>query len=329
MAFFSKINSKARETESSGYGTNPENYGGRFINKDGSSNVSKRGVSYMDRISWYHTMLDMPTWKFLFVLFIFYTGINFVFACLYYAIGIEYLDGIDHTGPEWLQFGKAYFFSAQTFTTVGYGHISPNGFLTSALAATEALTGLLSFAIATGLFYGRFSKPRAFIKFADKALISPYRGATGFMVRLTPYKNTNLLDAEARMTLGMGVEEDGQIVNRFYTLDLQLHNINALTLSWTLVHPITEDSPFYGFTEEDFDRLEGEVIVYIKAFDDMFSATVATRTSYTFDEIVYGAKFDIMYSENETNTRTILHLDKLNSYKKVDMEAVTSAQILK
>ncbi|NUY82012.1 Inward rectifier potassium channel Irk [Flavobacterium sp. MAH-1] len=329
MAFFSKINSKARATESSGYGTNPENYGGRFINKDGSSNVSKRGASYMNRISWFHTMLDMPTWKFLFVLFVFYTGINFVFACLYYAIGIEYLDGIDHTGPEWLQFGKAYFFSAQTFTTVGYGHISPNGFLTSALAATEALTGLLSFAIATGLFYGRFSKPRAFIKFADKALISPYRDATGFMVRLTPYKNTNLLDAEARMTLGMGVEEDGEIVNRFYTLDLQLHNINALTLSWTLVHPITEDSPFYGFTKEDFDRLEGEVIVYIKAFDDMFSATVATRTSYTFDEIVYGAKFDIMYSENESNTRTILHLDKLNSYKKVDMEAVTSAQILK
>lgn len=316
MALFGRINSKAKATETSGYGTNPDNYGGRFINKDGSSNVSKRGDSFLNRISWFHTMLNLPTWKFLIVLTLFYTGINFIFACLYYIIGVEYLDGIGNAGSEWVKFGKAYFFSAQTFTTVGYGHISPNGVLTSALAATEALTGLLSFAIATGLFYGRFSKPRAFIRFAEKALVSPYRDGLALMVRLTPYKNTNLLDAEARMTLGMSLEENGKTVNKFYNLGLQMHYINALTLSWTLVHPIDEDSPLFGFSEEEFGKLEGEVIVYLKAFDDMFSATVATRTSYTFDEIVYGARFDIMYSENETNTRTILHLDKLDSYRK-------------
>lgn len=323
MAFIDKINARAKQTENSGYGTNPSNYGGRFINKDGSSNVVKRGMPFLDRISWYHTLLDMPTWKFLLVLFVFYTGINFIFACLYYGIGVDTLDGIENTGPEWVKFGKAYFFSAQTFTTVGYGHISPNGFLTSALAATEALIGLLSFAIATGLFYGRFSKPRAFLKFSDNALISPYRGKTAFMMRLTPFKNTNLLDAEAKMTLGMGVEENGTMVNKFYVLDLEMHRINALTLSWTLVHPITEESPFYGFAKDDFSRIEGEVIVYVKAFDDMFSTTVAARTSYTFGEIVYGAKFDMMYSENDANTTTYLHLDKLNSFRRVALDSLT------
>lgn len=317
MAFFKNINTKATANETTGFGTNPSNYGGRFINKDGSANIEKRGLPFFDRISWYHTMLKMRGWKFILVLLAFYAFVNFVFALLYYAIGVEYLNGIDATGSELLKFGKAYFFSAQTFTTVGYGHISPNGFMTSALAAAEALTGLLSFAIATGLFYGRFSRPRAYLIFSQNALIAPYKEGYALMIRTAPHKNTNLIDAEARMTLGMSVTENGIPVNKFYTLPLQFEKIGSLTLSWTIVHPIDESSPLNGFTAEDFASVEGEIIVYLKAFDDLFSNTVAISTSYTFDEIVHGAKFEMMYSENDDNTKTILHLHKINSFRKL------------
>jgi inward rectifier potassium channel len=312
-------NTSAKSERNTGFGTNPSSYGGRFINKDGSANIEKRGFHVLTRTSWYHTLLNMPTIRFLLTLFIFYFAINFAFASLYYAIGIESLDGIENGGSEWLKFGKAYFFSAQTFTTVGYGHISPNGFLTSALAATEALIGLLSFAIATGLFYGRFSRPQAFVRFSHNALIAPYRGISAVMVRLAPYKNINLTDAVVKVTLGMSLPENGRMENRFFTLPLEMHTISSLTLSWTLVHPITGDSPLYGFTEADFSSVEGEIMVYFTAFDDMFSTTVATRTSYTFDEVVYGARFEMMYNENESNTKTILHLDKLNAHQKVHL----------
>ena len=314
MALIKKINHNAPTDINSGFGTNANSYGGRFVNKNGTPNVEKRGMHLLRRISWYHTMIEMPNWKFMLILFSFYIVINFIFAVIYYAIGIEHLDGIAQSQSALTQFGQAYFFSAQTFTTVGYGHISPTGFLTSALSSAEALIGLLSFAIATGLFFGRFSKPTAFLKFSHNALISPYKEGKGLMIRLVPFKNTNFTDAKAKVTLGMSVEENGVKTNKFYALELELDTINALSLSWTLVHPITKESPLYHFTEDDFKKIHGEILVFITTFDDMFSNTVAARTSYTFDEVIYGAKFKTMYNRSKDGSRTILHLDQLNQY---------------
>lgn len=188
------------------------------------------------------------------------------------------------------------------------------------MAATEALIGLLSFAIATGLFFGRFSKPKAYLKFSHNILVAPYQGGKALMLRTTPYKNTNFTDAEAKITLGMHLEENGKMVNKFYELELEMTKINALTLSWTLVHPITENSPLHGFSKHDFAAINGEFLVFIKTFEKMFSTTVAAKTSYTFQELVYGAKFQMMYSENADNTKTILNLDKLNAFDKMELK---------
>lgn len=318
MAFLKNINVKAKADANTGFGTNSSNYGGRFITKNGDANVKKEGIGFIESISWYHAMLVIPRWKFMMTIFVFYLLVNLFFASVYCVIGVQHLNGISADNPI-DKFGQAFFFSAQTYTTVGYGHISPSGFWASFVASVEALFGLLSFAIATGLFYGRFSKPKAFIRFSDNAIIAPYKDMTALMLRMTPYKNTNLTDAEARLTLGMTIEENGLMVNKFYSLDLELQRINALTLSWTLVHPITEESPLYNLSKEDFEKNHGELVVYIKVFDDMFSASVIKRTSYTFEEIVYGAKFVPMYSRSQDNSQTLLFIDKLNVYEVVEL----------
>ena len=314
MALLKKINTRAQTSSNTGFGDNASNYGGRFLNKDGQANIKKTGIGFLERYSWFHGMLAMSRTKFFITILVFYILVNLLFAFIYYMIGVEHLAGMS-TNSEIEKFGEAFFFSAQTFTTVGYGRISPTGFTTSSVAAFQALIGLLSFAVATGLMYGRFSRPTAYLKFSQNGIIAPYRGITALMVRVAPFKNTTLTDAEAKLTLGMMIEENGKSANRFFPLEMEMEKVNALTLSWTLVHPITENSPLYGFSKEDYSNTTGEIIVFIKAFDDMFSNTVVARSSYTFNEIMYGAAFNPMYYRDENNSSTILDLSKLNDYR--------------
>ena len=318
MALLRKINTKAKTEINTGFGANSADYGGRFINKNGQANIQKRGLPFFERISWFHTMLAVPRWKFLFIIFTFFILVNFIFACIYYSIGVQHLNGMN-TGSEWEKFGEAFFFSTQTFTTVGYGRISPSGMTASAIAAFEALLGLLTFSLATGLFYGRFSKPKAYLKFSQNSIIAPFKEITALMLRVAPFKNAALTDAEAKLTLGMTVEENGKMVNKFFPLELEYDRVNALNLSWTIVHPITENSPLYKFGAEDFANIRGEILVFLKAFDDMFSNTVVARSSYTFKEVVAGAKFIPMYNRNEEGNKTILELEKINSFVEADI----------
>ncbi|MGQ0737773.1 MAG: ion channel [Bacteroidota bacterium] len=307
-----------RAENNTGFGTNSSSTGGRFINRDGRPNVIKRGVGILDRYSWYHTMLGMKRGKFLLLLFLIYISVNLVFAGIYYLIGIDHLAGVK-AGSPLKNFTEVFFFSAQTFTTVGYGRISPVGFAASAVSTFEAFLGLLSFAIATGLFYGRFSRPQAFIRFSDKVLIAPYRDGTALMFRLAPFKNNSLSEVEVRVTMAITTEENGKLTDKFFDLPLEISKITGLALSWTIVHPVDDKSPFYGLTKEDIVTTDIEIMVFVKAFDSVFSNTVVARTSFVSAEIIWGAKFKMMYEPNHDKTKTILKLDMLNDYDEVPL----------
>lgn len=308
-----------KSEENTGFSARTSDGAGRFYSRTTqSANVTKRGLGLLDRYSWYHTLLGMKTGKFLLLIFLGYVIINMFFAGIYYIIGIEHLAGVNKGSP-WKNFSEVFFFSAQTFTTVGYGRISPVGFSASAVATFEAFIGLLSFALATGLFYGRFSRPRAFIRFSDNALIAPYRDGTALMFRMAPYKNNNLSDLKAEVMLAVQIEENGNMRNKFYDLTLEYDTLNSLALSWTVVHPITESSPLFSFAEADLKNTKLEVLVFIKAFDEVFSNTVMSRSSYITQEIVWGAKFNMMFHPNADKSKTVLNLSKLNDFSRAEL----------
>lgn len=319
MSLYKKINPFSKQNNDTGFATNTSETGGRFINRDGSFNLVKEGMPFHKRFSIFHDMLNLPVWKFILIIFLFFIAINVAFTITYYLIGYEQLDGLIATS-RWKIFREIFYFSTQTFTTVGYGHVSPVGDAANIVAGIEALTGFLSLAIATGLIYGRFSKPKSYLIFSDHALVSPYRGGKAIMFRFAAYKDKHALtDLEIRVNAGLLLVEDDRADYKYFNLTLERDRVENMPMSWTVVHPIDENSPFYGFTEEDMKNADTEIYVLLRGFDDVYSNTVQQRTSYTFREIIFDRKFVPMFRESDDGKTTILELHKLHMHKSISL----------
>lgn len=307
---------KTTTVDNTGFSNTSGTSGARIVDKNGSVNVRKTGIPFFEQISLFHSLIRMSSGKFLFTVFLFYAITNVFFATIYMLVGVENLQGIVANENDLLSgFQQAIFFSSQTLTTVGYGHISPVGLLANIVAAVESFVGILSFAMVTGLLYGRFTLPKAFLKFSENILVAPYKGQRALMIRFATYKNNHITDVEAKMTVAYRAMEDGKKVSKFFTPRLEIDKITSLALSWTLVHVLDENSPFFDMGKEELLNADYEIMYHIKGFDEHFSNIVQQRYSYTREEMIYGAKFlPAFYSEQDGST-TVLELNKLNLHE--------------
>ncbi|MES2794411.1 MAG: ion channel [Bacteroidota bacterium] len=302
-----------QERQDIGFGTKIIGKETRLINRNGNFNVKLINQPFKDWLNLYNRLIIMSWTRFGFLIIGMFLLVNLFFASLYSLIGTEHLAGVIAESPI-DRFTEAFFFSTQTLTTVGYGRISPVGFLASVTASTESLMGLLSFAIATGLLYGKFSRPIAHIRYSTKALIAPYLDTQAFMFRIINERSHQLIEVNAEVVLSrLEKKEDGSLTRKYFALKLERNRVNFFPSNWTLVHAITEDSPLYGLTEKDLDESETEIMILIKGFDDAFAQQVHSRNSYTSDEMVWNAKF-VNMQENVGNM-TVVDLSKLSDYQ--------------
>ncbi len=284
----------------------------RLVNRNGSFNVKRIGLGF-STINMYQDLIKMSWTKFLTLVTLSLFAINGFFAGIYYLIGTTNFIGMSHESlaDEILQ---CFFFSFQTFTTVGYGHIAPRGNLLSLIAAIEAMTGLMIFAIITGLLYGRFAKPSAKILFSKNMLVAPFGDDLALQFRIVNKRKSTIMDINARVIYSH--QEKGK--NRFYApLELERSQVTLFPLNWTIVHPINEKSPIFGKSYEDLSKSDAEFIIVLKGYDDTFSQDINSIHSYHNEDIIWGAKFEPMYS---TNTNNIVELDfsKLDDYQKLN-----------
>ncbi|HEV2233714.1 MAG TPA: ion channel [Terriglobia bacterium] len=286
----------------------------RAIRKDGEFNVRRHGTTWQD-IHPYLYFINKSWPTFFGLMFASFIAVNLLFAMTYYCIGVEHLQGAA-APTAWGRFLNAFFFSSQTLTTVGYGVLAPKGVLVNLIASFEAMIGLMGFAIATGFLVGRVSRPSARMGFSKSMIIAPYQDGTSLQFRVVNRSMSNLMELEASVMLMTVETVDGQLRRKFDRLELEREGVLFLALTWTIVHPIGSDSPLFGKTAADLERMQAEVLILIKGMDDTFSQIVHARYSYRYDEIVWGAKFAPAF-EIDKKGSIRLEVDRVSDFIKV------------
>ena len=274
----------------------------RLINRDGTFTSRRVGFSPFSYLNGYHALLTMTWPRFLGYVTAAYATMNGLFAAAYLFCGEGALGG---TAMRLMggRFLRAFFFSVDTFATIGYGNVFPIGAAANTLVAIESLVGLLFVALLTGLVFARFARPTAALMFSDIAVVAPYQGRSAFMFRVANARSNQLMELEAKI-LYSRLEGPGR---HYDQLKLERTKVVFFPLSWTIVHPIDESSPLWGMEHADLVRHDAEFDILMSGIDETFSQTVHARSSYKPQEIVFGAKFSNVY--NPVGRRGTISID--------------------
>jgi inward rectifier potassium channel len=306
---FKIIDPESESKEDLGFGEKfIDNYS-RLLNEDGTFNIIRTGDTEKNIFKKLITL----GWAKLFIYFIIlYIIINFGFALLYYLGGLEGIANIN-SGNLFYEIEQLFYFSVQTFTTVGYGSLSPISTFANILATFNAFIGLMFFALVTGLFFSKFTTPIDHIKFSKNIIIAPFKNKKALMLRMANTIDNHIMNLSARVTMSWITEENNMPIRRFAILPLEIDAINLFPLNWTLVHAIDEQSPLYAKTKQDLMELKAEFIVMVSGYDRTYGKKIFSNRSYVCKDLISGAIFDTMYESK--NRETLLHLENIDNIR--------------
>jgi inward rectifier potassium channel len=284
----------------------------RLLNRDGSFNVSRYGLGFFESFAPYHALLTVSWSGFLGAVVATYFIVNLVFAVAYLACGADALvgSGLSTMGGR---FGQAFFFSVETFATIGYGQVAPNGVVANVIVTVEALVGLMYQALATGLLFARFTRPTAAMLFSRQAVIAPYNDGQALMFRMVNRRRNEIIQLEAQVLFSAMVADGRGGATRQYTLlPLERNKVTFFPLSWTVVHPIDRASPLAGQTRESMAATQAEILVLLSGIDEALEQTVHARSSYRADEIIWNARFRSMFLKTDAQSRVAVDVSRVH-----------------
>jgi inward rectifier potassium channel len=257
-------------------------------------------------------LLQQPWWVTVLAIAALVLAVNLFFALVYLSTG-----GIANARPG--SFADAFFFSVQTVGTVGYGAMYPKTIPAHLAVTAETIAALMVAAVATGLVFSKFSMPQARLEFARSAVIFRYDGVPTFAVRLANMRGNYIVEAMVKITITRAeVNKEGVPFYRMYDLRLARDRSPALGKSWQVLHPIDQDSPLHGATEESLRRQDVEVLVAVTGIDGTSSQTVHGRHRYLPDDIRFGYRYADMLSPPGPDGRVTLDYSKLHELTKVE-----------
>ena len=245
----------------------------------------KVGVSRFSLGDPYYLVLAMRWPTFIASVLLVFLVANLAFATLYWLAPGSVANA--HPGA----FGDAFFFSVETLATVGYGVMTPASTYGHMVATAEIFVGMFLTALATGAFFARFARPQSRLVFSEVGVIAPYEGRQALMVRVASRRLQGISEPRARISY-LRDQAVGELrFRRFDELKLVRDNIPVLSLSWTLIHPIDEDSPLFGMSDARLAAEAPTLMVSVAGFDEAISSTVNDRKTYDPEDIRFGHVF--------------------------------------
>ena len=262
----------------------------RAMLRDGRPDIKTIGAERAAFGDIYFNLLHESWGKLLLQFLIGFVLFNLFFATLYsfdtYGLAVQ---GNEADVPR---FWRDFFFSVYTLATIGYGNVYPVTMYTNFVVVIEAMTGVLGFALTTGLAFARFARPTARILFSHVAVIQPFEGVPTIMLRAINQRHNLILEASARASLlRQVIEADGTVMRRFFDLDLVRKSNPMFALSWMIMHKITESSPLYGMTPEAIEAAGDELVIVISGTDEAMAQTIYARTAYDAADIRWNMRF--------------------------------------
>jgi inward rectifier potassium channel len=274
----------------------------RLLRRDGELNLQKDSLNSF-RI--FNLLIRMSWQRLFFYALVGYVIMNLLFTVLYCVTGgSDCLAGMDSQSKH--RFFNIFFFSTQTFTTVGYGHIYPTCFWTNMIVAFESFVGFLFFSVVTGLFYTKFTQPRVEVALSKVAVFDNFMDGYALKFMLANEYENKLVDVEVTLDLIKLEIVDGRYKKRFYKLPLMRHRIPFLSVPWTVLHPIDPKSPLWGLTHDEFIASSMEFFIQVKVFDEAHRQVLFKEYSYFgIEEVLWGAKFVNIQRYTETGALKI------------------------
>lgn len=293
----------------------------RIIGPDGKLNlkIPRRLERSKDL---YHWLQSLSWTQFFGMLFASFLAINLTFSIFYFlTCAFETPMGIEGFSESVLKLGsfrlflECFFFSIQTFGTIGYGKIAPVSLSANILVAIEAFTGILSMAVASGLMYGRFSRPIAKILFSNSCVIQEMDGIPCLMFRIANERFNMVAEASIEVCLMRNeATKEGKTFRNFVRMKVEQDNNPIFALSWSIVHEMDASSPLFGKTIDDLVSERAEILVNFRGVDEILSQTIYARKSYIPQDLKFNHDFVDIIQRTE-NGSLVLHFDRIHETK--------------
>jgi inward rectifier potassium channel len=248
----------------------------------------------------YHRVLSMPWWRFFASVTAVWIGANFLFACVYAAV-----PGCVANAST---FEELFYFSVQTFATIGYGGMYPETRYGHLVVVVEALIGTLGMALVLGVTFAKFARATARVIFSEKAVVTLRDGVPYLIFRMANWRGNMVVEGQLRVVMLLKeTSREGDVTRVPQEVPLVRDRTALFALTWVPMHRIDPSSPFWGGPEA-IERLRAREATLYLAFtglDETIGQTIHARHGYRLEDIVWNARHADVLTIAPDGTRVV------------------------